>query len=460
MKRENFPTNTILFKNIPKQIINVEDLLKSLNIPAKQVKPFGRKRVLITYEDANKTEEALDTLKSLEINEKLCNVSLFTKEKINVNEKVVPKTKKILKINRLVQTSDYEYDQLNTAGENRKLPVTPVKINKYVRKLYAVEGNLGFDQPPPPYLKYNYPVINANILNAISVALINDTRFYTQVLHLMNRMNLEPPFNMAHRQSFHLAQEKATQTDLVVLERISRDDEELQESKKHKHLSDKEALTKLENSESELETSDDNRDKRATQRLHREPLGKRKQNFDEELLKKKARRVLQTMRKQNKYLQKTKIASSSNIVEGFQAQQLPICSKKIEVNLKPNNPQDDPASLDIVNKKLTSEELQFLPIYEKYNKGLPSNKLYIKNLHKNVTASDLRIIYKRYITSDMELDIKVMQHGRMKGQAFVTFIEKQPTNLKEIIEAALEATNGLLLQQKPMIVCYGRQADL
>uniref|UniRef100_A0A1A9UWI8 Exonuclease domain-containing protein n=1 Tax=Glossina austeni TaxID=7395 RepID=A0A1A9UWI8_GLOAU len=130
MKRENFPTNTILFKNIPKQITNVEDLLKSLNIPAKQVKPFGRKRVLITYEDADKTEEALDTLKSLEINEKLCNVSLFTKEKINVNEKVVPKTKKILKINRLVQTSDYEYDQLNTAGESRKPPVTPVKINK------------------------------------------------------------------------------------------------------------------------------------------------------------------------------------------------------------------------------------------------------------------------------------------------------------------------------------------
>uniref|UniRef100_A0A1A9Z5H2 Exonuclease domain-containing protein n=1 Tax=Glossina pallidipes TaxID=7398 RepID=A0A1A9Z5H2_GLOPL len=451
MKRENFPTNTILFKNIPKQITNVEDLLKSLNIPAKQVKPFGRKRVLITYEDADKTEEALDTLKSLEINEKLCNVSLFTKEKINVNEKIVPKTKKILKINRLVQTLDYEYDQLNTAGENRKPPVTPVKINKYVRKLYAVEGNLGFDQPPPPYLKYNYPVINANILNAISVALINDTRFYTQVLHLMNRMNLEPPFNVAHRQSFHLAQEKATQTDLIVLERISRDDEELQESKKRRHLSDKEALTKLENSESELETSDDNRDKRTNQRLHREVLGKRKQNFDEELLKKKARRVLQTVRKQNKHLQKTKIASSSNTVEGFQAHQLPICSKKIEVNLKPTNLQDDPPSLDRINKKLTPEELQSLPIYEKYSKGLPSNKLYIKNLHKNVTASDLRIIYKEYITSDMELDIKVMQHGRMKGQAFVTFIEKQPTNLKEIIETALEATNGLLLQQKPMI---------
>uniref|UniRef100_A0A1B0BY56 RRM domain-containing protein n=1 Tax=Glossina palpalis gambiensis TaxID=67801 RepID=A0A1B0BY56_9MUSC len=451
MKRENFPTNTILFKNIPKQITNVEDLLKSLNIPAKQVKPFGRKRVLITYEDAEKTEEALDTLKSLEINEKLCNVSLFTKEKINVNEKVVPKTKKILKINRLVQTSDYEYDQLNTTGESRKPPVTPVKINKYVRKLYAVEGNLGFDQPPPPYLKYNYPVINANILNAISVALINDTRFYTQVLHLMNRMNLEPPFNVAHRQSFRLAQEKATQTDLIVSQRISRGDEALQESQKHKHLSDKAVLTKSENSESELESSDDNSDKRTSQRLHRESLGKRKQNFNDELLKKKARKVLHTVRKQNKHLQKTKIASSSNTVEGFQANQLRICSKKIAVNLKPTNPQDDLPSLDLVNKKLASEELKSLPIYEKYSKGLPSNKLYIKNLHKNVTASDLRIIYKRYTTSDMELDIKVMQHGRMKGQAFVTFIEKQPTNLKEAIETALEATNGLLLQQKPMI---------
>uniref|UniRef100_A0A1A9W7Q9 RRM domain-containing protein n=1 Tax=Glossina brevipalpis TaxID=37001 RepID=A0A1A9W7Q9_9MUSC len=451
MKTENFPTNTILFKNIPKQLTNVEDLLKSLNIPAKYVRPFGRKRVLITYENAEETEEALDLLKGLEINEKLCNVSLFSKEKVNVNEKAAPKAKKILKINRLVQTSDYEYDQLDTVGESRKPSVTPIKINKYVRKLYAVEGNLDFDQPPPPYLKYNYPVINANILDAISVALISNTRFYVQVLHLMNRMNLEPPFNVASRQSFHLNEEKATQTDLMILPSINSSDGKLQETPKNKNLSNAEILTQSENTESELETSDDNGNEKKTERLQREQLTKRKQNFGDELLKKKARKVLQTVRKQKKHLEKTKIAALANTNEIFQANQLPTCSKKIEVNLKSISAREDLPCLDILNNKLTPEELKSSPIYEKYNKGFPSNKLYIKNLHKNVTANDLLTIYKRYIASDMELDIKVMQHGRMKGQAFVTFIEKQPTNLKEIIETALEETNGFLLQQKPMI---------
>eukprot|EP00743_Colponemidia_sp_Colp-15_P008520 GILK01009268.1.p1 GENE.GILK01009268.1~~GILK01009268.1.p1 ORF type:complete len:187 (+),score=19.37 GILK01009268.1:40-561(+) len=53
-------------------------------------------------------------------------------------------------------------------------------------------GNLNLS--PPSTLTYKYPPPNPIILNNISHALANVPRFYVQVLHLMNKMNLPPPF--------------------------------------------------------------------------------------------------------------------------------------------------------------------------------------------------------------------------------------------------------------------------
>ncbi|KAK3235084.1 hypothetical protein CYMTET_54699 [Cymbomonas tetramitiformis] len=50
-------------------------------------------------------------------------------------------------------------------------------------------------QPEPP-LRYAYPPLDRNILQNISSALSDCPRFYTQVLHLMNKMNLPAPFGV------------------------------------------------------------------------------------------------------------------------------------------------------------------------------------------------------------------------------------------------------------------------
>jgi hypothetical protein len=48
--------------------------------------------------------------------------------------------------------------------------------------------------PSPPYLEYAYPRPNKSIVDNIANALYNVPKFYEQVLHLMNKMNLPIPF--------------------------------------------------------------------------------------------------------------------------------------------------------------------------------------------------------------------------------------------------------------------------
>ncbi|KDO35969.1 hypothetical protein CISIN_1g036790mg, partial [Citrus sinensis] len=60
-----------------------------------------------------------------------------------------------------------------------------------------IAPRLGVDYPFPPHLEYAYPPVDGNILTNIVNALIAVPRFYTQVLHLMNKMNIPAPFRMA-----------------------------------------------------------------------------------------------------------------------------------------------------------------------------------------------------------------------------------------------------------------------
>uniref|UniRef100_A0A182T2C2 RRM domain-containing protein n=1 Tax=Anopheles maculatus TaxID=74869 RepID=A0A182T2C2_9DIPT len=54
--------------------------------------------------------------------------------------------------------------------------------------------SLGFDSFPPPHLSYRYPKCSPVVIENISNELASNTAFYYQTLHLMNKMNLTPPF--------------------------------------------------------------------------------------------------------------------------------------------------------------------------------------------------------------------------------------------------------------------------
>ncbi|GAQ88125.1 RNA recognition motif containing protein [Klebsormidium nitens] len=83
--------------------------------------------------------------------------------------------------------------------------------------------------------------------------------------------------------------------------------------------------------------------------------------------------------------------------------------------------------------------------------GQPSKVLYVKNLDRSVIKGDLLALFLPFQrTGAPSVSIRLMQRGRMKGQAFITFPDL-PT-----AREALEATNGLVIIGRPLIVEFGR----
>lgn len=442
MDKNYVDSTTLIFKNIPNQIDDLTSLLKSLNIPAKEVKSFGRKRALITYELKCETEKALDTLRGIEFGGKTPNVAWFCKDKPEENKVTIKMTKKA---NKSVQTIAKTDDSCLQAQQ---------QINKYVQKLYALEGDLGFQQPPPPYLKYNYPPIDKDIMDNICISLLSNKRFYTQVLHLMNRMNLEPPFGERKGKVKPPGKPKSVSTQTEIL---SSDKPEQQQNKNEE--------------ESELETSEDDVSHKNIAAVPTQL--KRKVTTNEEQYKKKARQVLQNLQKLSKEQLKKTSTTNLSLKEIFDKSTTSASTSKIEFQIGKQMSVDETKKpltaatikplnlpLDLKTQKMSDEDLSKLAIYKNYQKGQPSNKLYIKNLHKDVTTEDLTALYERYLTTteNINLDVKVMQHGRMKGQAFVTFQGNLEVNVQNIVAKALDETNGFILHDKPMIVCYGKSS--
>ena len=125
---------------------------------------------------------------------------------------------------------------------------------------------------------------------------------------------------------------------------------------------------------------------------------------------------------------------------------------------KNHDSKEDPAFVtlnELKNNRLTQSELKELTVYKNYVMGDESNKIYIKNIAKQVQETDIKRIYGRYVNWSCKIDsnafsIRLMQEGRMKGQCFITF---QTNNQAR---QAIEETNGFLLCEKPIIVQYGK----
>ncbi|SPP75383.1 blast:RNA-binding protein 40 [Drosophila guanche] len=381
-------TSKLLIKKLPCDMDELAQLIREckLIIP-RSLSSYGGRRAVIEYADAAEAQKALGELNGLSdiLDKPLC-VSPFGPRAANDGSRG----------NKSTQTKAPPSESATTAKQ---------EISKYVQRLYACNNQCDFTQPPQPYLRYSYPPINAEILAAIGQSLQADTRFYQQVLHLMNRMNLEPPF-------------KKRTSSLVV--------------QSHRHSVG--IQTEVIPSESESELESDETEPRAKRKclLPSTSTAAKEKNL------KRARQIVQQAARQ---------ASHPNA----QQEALPpaFTAAKIELKL----PQTLKPAMAKPEKRLSIQDLEALPVYKNYKEGEPSNKLYIKNLHKNIGEEQLREVYSQYTTPE-NLEIKVMQQGRMKGQAFVTFIDLPEP---EAIAKALGETNGLLWEQKPMIVCYGKQ---
>lgn len=59
-------------------------------------------------------------------------------------------------------------------------------------------------------------------------------------------------------------------------------------------------------------------------------------------------------------------------------------------------------SEELAANKISSNDQRLLPVFKNYHPGKPSNRLYIKNLAKQVEMKDLHYIYQRYVITGLK----------------------------------------------------------
>ncbi|KAK6917729.1 RNA recognition motif domain [Dillenia turbinata] len=282
-----------------------------------------------------------------------------------------------------------------------------------------IAPTLGVDFPFPPHLEYAYSPPDGNILTNIVNTLIAVPRFYTQVLHLMNKMNIPAPFCMV------LPTPPLPPPLTAPLPPPPPPIEK-------PHLAD------LSSDESELDSSDAGLQRKHARREAIIGPAVDKDVVHEAVGLKPAALVpkeVPLIKKKNSVLQ-IKIAPK-------------LVRSELNVQTKPYATPEE-----IQNGKLPPEEILSLPKFKNYTAGNPAPVLYIKNLVKDVVADDFHFILGSFFGSldaaKSSLTIKLMQEGRMKGQAFVTF------PYVDLALQALNLVNGYVFKGMPMNIQFGR----
>lgn len=103
------------------------------------------------------------------------------------------------------------------------------------------------------------------------------------------------------------------------------------------------------------------------------------------------------------------------------------------------------------NKK-SIQELKDMEKFRDYNEGAPSSTLFIKNLSPSVSPKDLASLMGHFeSTHGQKITYRILG-GRMKGQAFVTFPDK------EAASSALRLCTGYMLHGKPVVAVFGKKS--
>lgn len=105
---------------------------------------------------------------------------------------------------------------------------------------------------------------------------------------------------------------------------------------------------------------------------------------------------------------------------------------------------------EIQRSRLSEEEIRNIPMFSSYNPGEPNKVLYLKNLSPQVKERDLVSLFARFQEkTGPPIQFQIMT-GRMRGQAFITFPNK------DIAWQALHQINGYKLHGKILVIEFGK----
>lgn len=455
---------TLFIKHLPSELnaADREELLKLVGAVKVRIMPDEGKMKYCAFAKFANHDDAKYAL------------SLLHQKEI-LNRRLVVEFSKDQHENLIPHLGDCSKFQTVTSKDNvtksTEKEVLRADMEEFSRKLHGVAPVLGLDYLPSPLLKYKYPPATPTIIQNISHALASVPKFYTQVLHLMNKMNLPAPFGP-------LTPAPPLTPDIFIKENIDAVAQGDSQYVENMEVSSEE--------ESEYES---------------EPDGEKPKVIEKILPQKRTVQKAKQKKKKPKFSDFIPVSSSSGMKQHtepsdvFESQ--PLSQKKISMkNIEKINPMTTTTSYETTGgfgaieppkvsddnsenklesgdenwnysqfitleelrrKRISQKEMKTMSIFRNFSPGEPTFRLYIKNLAKQVEEKDLRYIFGRFIDRNSEtdknmFDIRLMKEGRMKGQAFVTL-----ANEKQAIEAVKE-TNGFVLHTKPLVVHFARSA--
>lgn len=432
---EKHDENTLVIKHLPSELsVNDRvDFLKHLGATEVRCIVSEFKKASLTFAQFKSKERCLAVLRSLHQKDILGSVVSveFSKEKKKDNT-----------------------DSSQVQGETTETTSQRKIVENYLKKLNSWTNNADFSQPPPAHIRYSYPPPSTQVLRNICTVLAKVPKFYTQVLHLMNKMNLPCPFS----------EDFDVQTDMV-----SDDFEPVKDETPVKAYSEE---------ESEIESDPESKTPIAcVQKVMKRP---KKAVKISKVVQPKLRSENRAVVRPEEVFESSQVrvhkkievivsadlsvhADTSNVsdhVEGFGLIE-PVPKTEDDKELEADDKKDDVVSTGVISleelemNRIPSKDFYLLPVFKNYQPGPPSCRLYIKNLAKTVTSSDLEFIFGRYRVEESGdqvnlYDIRLMQEGRMKGQAFVTL------QSVELAEKAVKETNGYILKGKAIVVQFAR----
>ncbi|XP_075038664.1 RNA-binding region-containing protein 3 [Mixophyes fleayi] len=361
----------------------------------------------------------------------------------------------------------------------------------------GVAPNHGLVFPIRSSLKYLYPPPTSTILANIANALASVPKFYVQVLHLMNKMNLPAPFGPL------TAQPPLYSDYLAVPSPYPPVPPDLPENPPLPELDDDYDMDVSSREESEYESGDDE-EKEIVARMKElaELLPKRQQIKKQSRPRKKMKikdfvtvpapphshahapllpsEVFEQpsiigMKKMELHIPADMPASTDatapcleteTALEGTEEppgfgkifpSHVPKDKEEDEEEEEEDFPKDFISRRELEKGRVSKDEMRKLSVFKSYKPGEPNCRLYVKNLSKQVTEKDLKFIFGRFIDTSSEteknmFDIRLMKEGRMKGQAFIGFPNE------EVAAKALKQIHGYLLFDKPIVIQFARSA--
>ncbi|ETN09311.1 hypothetical protein PPTG_11752 [Phytophthora nicotianae INRA-310] len=313
------------------------------------------------------------------------------------------------------------------------LPPTPDPLQNRLYAPAPLAPHLGLNYAPSPLLEYKYPRATESIVRNIANALIALPRFYTQVLHLMNKMNLPPPFEedtIPGRFSVKQDETEGTQGNQLKRRRI-----------------DHSLPPQIVEEDDDDEQDEENTDATGSVEAHPQPTESREvANKSDHKRSDQGNDSLpvligKPLARQNKLISTKMSATFSTAFEiGTDNRNHQEVQQSTRLGVISEN--------EVNRQRLAPEELLKEPFMESYVRGLPSNSIMVKNIARGVDEKDLRYVFGYVLPTDMALESMKLTLLPAKGLALIDYPNE------EVATAAVNDLHGVQLEGKTLIVSF------